>query len=95
VTPSRPRRRGRAQNDNTERRVESASEPLRTKTSWLSRVGFVIVGARRSVTGQGVWPVVVRWFQGLGSDCAEEPVFRCEPVTLATESFLECPARAR
>ena len=32
---------------------------------------------------------------GPGSDFAEEPVFRCEPVTQATETFLECPARAR
>ena len=46
-------------------------------------------------TGQLVWPVVVGWFQGSGSDCAEEPVFRCEPVTQATETFLECPARTR
>ena len=46
-------------------------------------------------TGQGVWPVVVVSVQGPGGDCAEEPVFRCEPVTQATETFLVCPARTR
>ena len=36
-----------------------------------------------------------RVVQGSGSDCAEEPVFRCEPVTQAAETFLKCPARTR
>jgi hypothetical protein len=36
----------------------------------------VAVGARAAVTGQRVWPVVLGWVQGSGSDCAEEPVFR-------------------
>ena len=48
-----------------------------------------------TVTGQPCRPLVVGWVQGPGSDFAEEPVFRCEPVTQATESFLECPARTR
>ena len=39
--------------------------------------------------------MVVGLGSGPGSDFAEEPVFRCEPVTQATETFLECPARAR
>ena len=39
--------------------------------------------------------VVVVSVQGLGGDFAEEPVFRCEPATQATEPFLECPAQAR
>jgi len=37
-----------------------------------------------------VWPVVVVSVLGPGGDFAEEPVFRCEPVTQATEPFLEC-----
>ena len=40
-------------------------------------------------------PVVVVSVEGPGSDFAEEPLFRCEAATLATEPFLECPARAR
>ena len=39
--------------------------------------------------------MVVVSVQGPGGDFAEEPVFRCEPVTQATEPFLERPARAR
>jgi hypothetical protein len=50
-------------------------------------------GARASVTGPVVWPMVVVSVQGPGSDFAEEPLFRCEAATLATEPFLECPAR--
>ena len=44
---------------------------------------------------QVVCAVVVVSVQGPGGDVAEEPVFRCEPGTQATEPFLECPARAR
>ena len=39
--------------------------------------------------------MVVESVQGPGNDFAEEPLFRCEAATLATEPFLECPARAR
>jgi hypothetical protein len=44
-------------------------------------------------TGHMMWPVVVVSVQGPGGDFAEEPVFRCEPATQATEMFPEvsCP----
>ena len=53
------------------------------------------MGRVRVVPVGGAAGVVVGLVLGPGGDFAEEPVFRCEPVTLATETFLECPARAR
>ena len=66
-----------------------------TISSLLSRGPFRGGEGARGVTGRVAWPVVVESVQGPGSDFAEEPLFRCEAATLATEPFLECPARAR
>jgi hypothetical protein len=63
-----------------------------SRTWWRPRTGRRSPGG---VTDHVLWPVVVVSVQGLGGDFAEEPVFRCEPATLATEPFLECPAQAR
>ena len=84
-----------APNTGTERRRGTDVQRARTVTSWLSSACLGVVVARAGVTGQIVRPVVVVSVQGLGGDFAEEPVFRCEPATQATEPFLECPAQAR
>ena len=89
-------RRPAAQHSTTERpRTPEAIARSENLSAVKWRFRRVSGRAGRGVTGQLVCPVVVGWVQGLGSDFAEEPVFRCEPVTQATETFLKCPARAR
>ena len=85
----------RVPNDSTESRSRWPHDRARTISSLWSSGRFGGLGARVFITGEVVWPVVVVSVLGPGGDFAEEPVFRCEPVTQATEPFLECPARAR
>ena len=58
--------------------------------------GIALGGARwRGPGRRGRRVVPSVWRSGPGSDFAEEPVCRCEPVTQATSRCLMCPARAR
>jgi hypothetical protein len=54
--------------------------------SVVKRQSWPGVGARGNVTDQLCCSVALLWFQGLGRDFAEEPVFRFEPATQASES---------
>src|SRR4051812_7107506 len=76
---------------NADARCSVACTPPSTSadqiSSWLSRGSFGGAGARTCKTAQRGWPVVLQSVQGLGGDFAEEPVFRCEPVTQAMVTF--------